>query len=656
KASALQPDNSDILFELGVLLSWTGAYDESIQYFNTILKAIPDHYDAQLSLARVLSWQGNYDRALALCDSVIAQKFLYTDAYMIKARIYTWNSDFNNAKKAYRELLAVQPDNTQARIGLISIIAAQGNHNAARSEYQDMLKKNPDNPVLLRELGKVLSWQGEYEKAKKYLQKSLDLNPHDEQTQASLTRVFRWAGAYQEGIEFQKKILSQDPNNVPAMQEIGLLYDMDGQYNNAIHWYEKAQFHEPDNPQLSARLGLLYSRAERLDDSIKALQRALNVYDNNVESLITLGRVYSWKLRIADAISLYRKALDLDPNNQDAYIGLGRTYFYDDRWELAEEQFRKALDINPLNREAYRELMKMKSLRLPHYTTRFDYFRFKNYDKDTGSITEETFHYELMQIAEMTFSPGFSLGIQYKYLRERERDQDHMNNYRLKATEYAVFGAKKINDHISCTAKLIQGSYADNDSRFYPVKRNNAMITGFGLLQYEYNRWSIITSYAREPLYPVVRDGMVAVLDYKEMGISLRHETTQNISMLAYQFTEMYYDHRERKEYGLGLDYTLPYCRSVDIGYEYSSKTNPSDTGHNVSTSFRNSLKNFEYLLSYHINRGSFNNTNTHIVDALTTLTVIDRVQIHGDITMEKERGSDRDGLLQTKIYITFFF
>lgn len=657
RGAEIQPDNIDIVYEIGILLSWSGRYGEAIAYFKRILQAVPNHFDAQLSLARVLSWQGKRSEALALCDEVLAKDPQYIDAYEIKARIHTWNSNFTEAADMYEKILEIDPSNNHAQTGLINIIAAQGNYNKAIARYEEILENNPYNALVLRELGKVISWQGDFERAISLLKQSLEINPDDDQTIKSLTRVYRWAGRYTEGIKMQKEIFNRDETNVRAILEIALLYDMQGSYKKAIKWYEKASALDKDNPQIDARLGLLYSRADRIDDSVKSLQRALNVLDNDVNSLITLGKVYSWKKRVADSISLYRRALQIDPNNQEAYIGLGRVFFYDDKWEKAATQFRKALEINPLNREAAQELEKIKSLTIPHFTTRYDYFKFKDYDHDLSDYNEIISYYEVLQTIDWAYSPTLAFGAQYKRTVEQQISTGGIRDYRIVGNEYALYTAKEFYTWFNFSGKLISNTFRDDENQLFSFADSGVtkLYTGYGLLQYERDRWMVTASYAREP-FPTIQSNVLKIGDVKDAGTSLRYELTDDLSLLGFYFNKMFHDKRHRKEHGSSINYYLPFHRQCELGYQYSLISDPSETQHEFKLGYRDVMFTVNYYFAYSVVRNTYVSSNLHKIESLYYLALTDNFRVNFNSIYEKTQAGDKDVRYQAKFYLTYYF
>lgn len=655
KAESLQPQNADVLFRLGLLLSWTGDYNGAINYFDRILAVAPGYDDAKLAKARVLIWQDKRGEALILCDDVIKNNPKYAEAYEIKARIFMWNKDYISASNIYSKILELEPGNKNARISLIDVTAVQGDYGNAVSQYKKMLEEYPDDTAVLNGLGKVLNWKGDYDGAVSYFEKSLKVNPENSETAKALAQTYRWAGRYKEGLAMQKEILERDKNNLSAVMETALLYEMQGEYKQAIEWYEKAEELGADKSQIDARLGLLRSYADRIDESITAQQKALTVKDNDVENLITLGRVYGWELRIAESIKLYKDALRIDPSNQEAYIGLGKTYFYDGNWQEAGRQFKKVLEINPLNKEASAELEKLEQLTKPGFETRVDYLKLKNYDPPLSGFAEQTIRREYSQSVDMSFSSIFSGSFRYKRIIEKELENTD-KNYGLTGDEYSVLLSRRFGKRLKLTGKLIAGFYRDDGSEVYVLRNKETGCSGFVFARYDLNRWMFTANYGSEPAYPIFRGSDLKIKYLENTGLSVRRDMTENISFILSAFYKDYYNIFNRKDYIAGVEYIPLFLKQCELGYYYRHLTAPAEDIGTLKTSYKNRFEKINYSVAYMLESDVLYDTDNHSVNLFAYRNITDAVGLYTDISYGFERGDDRDESFHSKVYTAYQF
>lgn len=655
KSLSLNEDNTESLFQLGMLHSWTGEYVRAVDYLKRCLLLAPTHDDAKLSLARVYSWQGKEEEAVSLTSEVIEHNPDYLDAYTLKAKILLWKQDYAAAKDIYNSLLLKKNDFLEAHLGLMDIDAFIKNYDGAINKGISLLEQFPDSLPLHRSLGKIYSWKGDYDSAYKHLHKALVISPSDKETLDILIRVYRWAGDYQKGISLQQKILSDNPDSIEAIMETAHLYELAGDDTNAITWYEKALLLDKDNSEIQAKLGLLYSRTSRINDSIDALKKRIEVDSNDVESIITLGRAYSWSQEIGESIALYKKALKLDLKNEEAYLGLGRSYYYDGQWAKAKEAFLEVLRLDPLRKEAKEAIEKIDVLMKPHFTTSFDSFLIRNYQPDIGSYDQRVINTSFSQDIDLAFYSDFSVGIQYKKISEREDGLAGSQNYRFKGDEYAFTLKKTFLGQFSFLGKIISGSYG-NDGGDVLFSMDKDMVSGFGLLKYSYDKLQLNLIYSKEVIYPIIQGNVFKVGYFRDVGISAGYSFFDDLKCFLFYYDRKYYDGRKRYDRQVKLRYTLPLYRKLELLYAYTNLTAPNEEIHEGGLLFRDRMGNLSYFLQYSLEDNSFQNVKIHEFNLFCAYAFSNSWSLNGDIIYSKEREADRDEITDVKVYAVYHF
>ncbi len=653
KAADIQPDNTDILFEIGILLSWTDNYLSAIEYFDKILTIEPNHDDAKLAKARVLSWQDKRAEALSLTEEVIEHNPGYLDAYELKARILTWEMNYDEAIEIYSQMLQIKPDSKNARKGLVDIISFQGNYGEAVSKYRSLLAQYPEDIDLMNTLGKVLLWQGEYGEGISILEKSFILDERRKETVELLSQGFLWSKRFSEGIEFQKRIIEKSQDDFQATYNIAALYEAMGKYDQAIVWYEKAAELKRDDPQVNAKLGLLYSRTNKIDQAVTSFQRSLKIRENDVDNLINLGRVYSWEKRINESIGLYQKALVLDPLNQDAHIGLGRTYYYNGQWDLAEEQFRKVLEINPLNKEAFTEIARIRSLMRPSLITSYRYFSFRNYSSDSDELIGKSFRHEVFETLSHNFSSALSGEIQYRRIHEKSYESGE-RLYSMKADEYSGYLSARLNKYLQVRGKLIAGTYKV-ESDFYTLK-NRDLLSGFVILDYSKDKWDINANFIREPLFPVYEGDELWIKHTNSYGGSLRYNYSEDLSFFTTFNYKKDYASYKRNDYWAGFDYVLPRFKKLEFEYFFRHLTNPQDNLHSASLIYTDAFEKLNYFSSYNLESSSLFNEITQTINLFFYYDLKDNISANAGLAYSRNLKSDKDEALEINAYISYRF
>lgn len=84
------PDNYTARFRVGLLLGWTGQYNEAISHLSAMYEDLPQDNDVGFALIRVLSWDGQFGKALRLISDIQRQSPRNAEAHALEAQIYFW--------------------------------------------------------------------------------------------------------------------------------------------------------------------------------------------------------------------------------------------------------------------------------------------------------------------------------------------------------------------------------------------------------------------------------------------------------------------------------------------------------------------------------------------------------------------------------------
>lgn len=146
---AIDPENTDLLFELGVIYDRQGKTDQAIAQMEAVLKLSPEHPDALNYLGYTYADQG------------------------IK---------LDEAEVMIKKALEFKPDNGYIIDSLGWVYFKQGLFEEALLQLQRAVELIPDDPVVLEHLGDLYLQMNDREKALEYYRRSIQKNEKDENT------------------------------------------------------------------------------------------------------------------------------------------------------------------------------------------------------------------------------------------------------------------------------------------------------------------------------------------------------------------------------------------------------------------------------------------------------------------------------------------
>lgn len=181
QALSLDPENPEILYNLGIASCRQERYVEAIDYFRRLLELKSTSVDI-LQVLRLISFSliklGLFDDALLY--STRGLDFQSDDTVLLHLAAYALDASakHDEAMEYYRIILEIDPENISAKNSLAYLIAKTGGDlKKAGRLAKDAVKADSNNPAYLDTLGFVMFRMGDLGSAMKYLQKALALAP-----------------------------------------------------------------------------------------------------------------------------------------------------------------------------------------------------------------------------------------------------------------------------------------------------------------------------------------------------------------------------------------------------------------------------------------------------------------------------------------------
>lgn len=291
-ALTLEPDNVDILVQLGLTLLPLGEVDAAKDYFNRALVISPSYTEARIGLARIAYWKGDLVKAKALGEMALSQS---PDDEELRKLV----SDIDRAIAAKKQIAKVgskpqlfpsfaansKINEEIARLsGEASKIVLSGRDFARAEElYKKALRLAPEDVDLLIKLGNVLSFQKKFDEADKIFDRALALAPDAVEAGLGKVNVALWQENYPLARERLNVLLVRYPDNEEVALSNAGLYAAEHHYNKAIIYYEKII--AKNNRNVSAWLGLGNAKRGLLRDreAFEDYQQAKLIAPNNKE-------------------------------------------------------------------------------------------------------------------------------------------------------------------------------------------------------------------------------------------------------------------------------------------------------------------------------------------------------------------------------------
>jgi tetratricopeptide (TPR) repeat protein len=359
---AVQPNHSEALYGLGVVMQRQGKYQAAEDLFNKLIQVQPNNTKAWFSLGNIYQFQNQltdaeqaYQQALNLQpdSSAISSAIYHNLGYTFQLQ-----SKWQNAIACYQKARELQPDCLEAEVIWANALYAQG--QLSPQQQADYALKNND-------LGNKRLQAGDFSVAIEYYRQAISLNPElaeahyhlgialQKQSENNYPKAI---ACYQKAIELQSNYLEAEVSlanllytqgKLSAQQqadyavknnELGNKYLQEGDCRLAIEYYRQAIALTPEWAEAHYHLGLALEKqnTNNYPEAIACHQKAIELQSNYLKAEVCLGNL------------LYAQG-KLSPQQQVDYAAknnnLAHQYQQAGNLELAIKYYHQALALNP---------------------------------------------------------------------------------------------------------------------------------------------------------------------------------------------------------------------------------------------------------------------------------------------------------------------
>jgi len=261
---ASYPDNTDILYHLGVLFLQIDDIEQAKHYLQRLEQTDEQPDSARYLLGQIAEIEKDFKQAKLWYQDVIEGNH-YLEAQI---RIVAILAQENQVNEAIDYLHKIEVSDSKDELALIQyeaeLLTEQTRYPEAIAVYNKAIQANPDNIDLLYLRAITAELMGNLILMEEDFRKILTLDPKNFNTLNALgyTLADR-TDRYEEAYQFIKQAYDLDSNSFYILDSMGWVLYRQGQYTQAIEYLEKALVAQ-DDPEVAAHLGeALWANGDR---------------------------------------------------------------------------------------------------------------------------------------------------------------------------------------------------------------------------------------------------------------------------------------------------------------------------------------------------------------------------------------------------------
>lgn len=218
----LEPDNTDLLYRVGMIHSETGNLDAAEQAFRSILQTSPEHAAGLEGYGLVLLRQRKYD----------------------------------SAKQALQQAVRLERGRWRAQNGMGIISDIDNDHSLAINYYQLALEQRPGMPMVLNNLGYSYYLAGDWDAAEEAFRQAVNSDPKHQKAWSNLGMLYTRKGNYDQAMQAFLRFQSKPE----AYNSMGYICMLEGKFSRAEAFFLDAIRLSPSHFQ-AAQENLARARA-----------------------------------------------------------------------------------------------------------------------------------------------------------------------------------------------------------------------------------------------------------------------------------------------------------------------------------------------------------------------------------------------------------
>ena len=288
KTIELDKNNTNALFNLGILIGNQGDHQKAFDYFQKVTKLQPE-----LSTA----W-----RLLGMANEKLGK--------------------LEDAQKSYLKTIELDKNNTNALFNLGILIDNQGDHQKAFDYFQKVTKLQPEWSEAWRLLGMANEKLGKLEEAKQSFLKAIELDKNNTNALINLGILFASQDDYQKTIKYIQKVTKLQPEWSEAWRLLGMANEKLGKLEEAKQNFLKAVELDEKNYDAHLALAEIFSKENKFYNAKIYIDNILKEDPKDSSIFISIGEIYRKTNHFKKAITFYEQAIKLNPDNYWSYMNI----------------------------------------------------------------------------------------------------------------------------------------------------------------------------------------------------------------------------------------------------------------------------------------------------------------------------------------------
>ncbi len=347
EASRLNPENADVLFELGKVQYRAGQFRDAKQSFEGAVYLVRDYAKAWFNLGLTENRLNNPAGAVTAFSNTVKYSPDLVSAYFALANAYRAKGDLGKAEENYKIAVTRDPENVNYNLYHGINLFDQGKSSDAEAYFKVAAGLDSTRADVFYNLALARIKLNQAGPALESAAQAVKLEGDNPLYVYTLGQAAELTGNVDYAVQAYEKAIRLDPNYVKPRINLGKLYDSRGEKEKALDHLLAAYNIEPNSLEVNNNLGNVYLHAELYNDAVKHYKKAVAVKPNATLIRYNLAIAYIETDQTTLAKDALVELIKIDPAFWDGYYRLGMVLYSEGDKEGARSIFNKLLEKKP---------------------------------------------------------------------------------------------------------------------------------------------------------------------------------------------------------------------------------------------------------------------------------------------------------------------
>ncbi len=349
-ALKLNPDHSDLNYNLGFVLAHTGRSREALPLFQKAISLDPEAQSPRFAMAAALQSLGQGDRAQDIYSQLREdkQKGVRKDQASTQSNLanqFLQNNQPLKAAEIYRQMIQLDPGNARTYYNLALALDQAGDKQAERSALNDAIRFDPKLAKALNQLGFLELSEGNLSEAERRLKAATDLDPQFAEAQANLGVLYGRRGELAKAEQCFRSAVENDAHFARAYTNLALILAQQGRFTEAEAQARQAVNLDSSDAGAFTALGMIQTRLRKGSDAVASFRRAVRTQPDNPDFHLNLGIALADRYDLDGALAEFSETVRLAPQSAIGYYNRGRVLVDKHRFIEGEADLQRAIQL-----------------------------------------------------------------------------------------------------------------------------------------------------------------------------------------------------------------------------------------------------------------------------------------------------------------------